>query len=556
MRSCRTSPSIPNRRGFLLVVVMVVIIMASLTCYQFAERMTTEREIASIYKSEAQALQSAQSGVDFVLAWLTDPEMDPSELPGMLAEDYAWQMVQAGKEDAEVPNDLMCVFLSPEATIQNGALTFGIGSEGGKINLNALAELDVPLEDQRGVLMMLPNMTESLADTILDFIDADAEPRDYGTESDDGDLIIRNAPLTSLDDLLGIPEITPDMLYGEDANRNGRLDPSEDDGELREPIDNADGLLDLGWEQYLTLWSRETNLRTDASPKIDLNAEDLTQLEADLTTEFGEEFAQFVVMYRQNGPQQSAGNENNPGQPQPQPQREQPGARGPQPAPGGGGRNNSNSGIGTGTVITARENPGNVSDQGENNIPNNNPPNMMDDGNAGASGQYVIQSPYELIDAVVETEDETIQSPWTSDDLSYIQMAEDLLTTVSTPTRPGRIDMNHATYEALAGLPEISEALINEILDGAGTWTSPAELLQNGNIDVAGLVQLEPFLTAQSRTYRFVSTGFWKSGGPVVRIEVVVDIAGTEPVILRHRNLTPLGPGYSVSELMLTEEVE
>ncbi|HCS51581.1 type II secretion system protein GspK [Rubinisphaera sp.] len=575
-----------ERRGFLLVIVMVVIVMASLTCYQFADRMTTERQIVNVYKMEAQAHQAAESAIDYMMAMLTDPEMDLSTLPTLPAEDYAWQIILPGSPEAESPNDLMAVVLSRQSTMQFGELTFGIASEAGKINLNALAELDVPLEDQRNMLMSLPEMTETLADTILDFIDKDATPRDFGTESDDGEMMIRNASLTSLDELLVIPDITPSLLYGEDANRNGILDPSEDDGELREPYDDADGVLTLGWEDYLTLWSRETNLRPDGTPKINLNSEDLLQLEADLTTEFGVDLATFVVAYRQNGPKKQSstgssggsgdsGGNNGSMNSQPTPQRGGSDSRGSGMrgggTQGGGTRGGGSSNPSHGTPpqpTTPAPAPQAPTSQLDSQPSGWNLTNLFTvqsmqstqeegewlaessgSGSGKNSGQYKLQSPYELIGAIVTQDDSDLNSPWQVGDLTFLAQMEEVLTITEGETRDGRIDMNYATYESLAGLPEISDALIDEILSGTGSWVSPAELLQNGQIDVAGVIQLEPFLTAQSRTYRFIAAGFWKTGGPVVRIEVVLDVAGASPVILQHRNLTATGPGYLPEEL-------
>jgi len=555
------------------VIVMVVIVMASLTCYQFADRMTTERQVVNVYKMESQAQQAAESAIDYMMAMLTDPEMDLSTLPTLPAEDYAWQIILPGSPDAESPNDLMAVVLSRQSTVQYGELTFGVASEAGKINLNALAELDVSLEDQRNMLMSLPEMTETLADTILDFIDKDATPRDFGTESDDGEMIIRNAPLTSLDELLVIPEITPSLIYGEDNNRNGLLDSSEDDGELREPYDDADGVLTLGWADYLTLWSRETNLRADGTPKINLNSDDLTQLEADLVVEFGDELAAFVAAYRQNGPkkQSSTGSDGSGSGTGSSGTGSGSGSMNSQPAPQSGSGRSRGGGSTNQQQTTPAPDPAAPTSQLDSLLPDWNltklftvqamqsSPSSQNGGGASSagsstgsssnSGQYKLQSPYELIGAIVEDDGDDLISPWQVGDLTFLAQMEEALTITEGETRDGRIDMNYATYESLAGLPEVSDALIDEILSGTGSWVSPAELLQNGQIDVAGVVQLEPFLTAQSRTYRFIAAGFWKTGGPVVRIEVVLDVAGAAPVILQHRNLTATGPGYLPEEL-------
>lgn len=96
--------------------------------------------------------------------------------------------------------------------------------------------------------------------------------------------------------------MTAELLYGEDTNRNGLLDSNEDDAGASEPFDNADGVLDAGWSDYLTVTSRENNLRLDDSPKIPLNTNTLTDLYDQLDEEFGEEVATFVVAYRIYGP--------------------------------------------------------------------------------------------------------------------------------------------------------------------------------------------------------------------------------------------------------------
>src|SRR5690606_29558187 len=111
----------------------------------------------------------------------------------------------------------------------------------------------------------------------------------------------KNGPLESIDELLQVVGVTPDLLYGEDANRNGLLEPNEDDGDVTAPFDNADGILDAGWASFLTLHSRESNLRSDGSEKIDLNQSLLTELYDLLEEEFDADIAQFITAYRLKG---------------------------------------------------------------------------------------------------------------------------------------------------------------------------------------------------------------------------------------------------------------
>ena len=138
-------------------------------------------------------------------------------------------------------------------------------------------------ESTRERLMFLPYMTEEIADAILDWLDKDIEPREYGAEDEtymslDTPYAAKNGKIESLDELLLVAGMTPELLYGEDTNRNGLLDPNENDGDKTLPIDNADGVLDLGWSAYFTVYSKEKNLRSDGSERINVNNNALDEL--------------------------------------------------------------------------------------------------------------------------------------------------------------------------------------------------------------------------------------------------------------------------------------
>src|SRR5262249_25629512 len=106
---------------------------------------------------------------------------------------------------------------------------FGVTDECGKINLNALMKLDSSGQILHNMLLMLPNMTEDIANSILDWLDADDEPRESGAESDTYSSLTppyraKNGPLDSLEELLLVKGMTPQLLFGNDRNRNGILD--------------------------------------------------------------------------------------------------------------------------------------------------------------------------------------------------------------------------------------------------------------------------------------------------------------------------------------------
>src|SRR5262249_34687281 len=91
----------------------------------------------------------------------------------------------------------------------NGAqdTRFGVIDESGKINLNALVALDSSGQIAHDVLLKLPNMTDEIADAIIDWIDADDEPRANGAEKDyytglSPGYRCKNGPLDTLEELL------------------------------------------------------------------------------------------------------------------------------------------------------------------------------------------------------------------------------------------------------------------------------------------------------------------------------------------------------------------
>jgi DNA uptake protein ComE-like DNA-binding protein len=156
--------------------------------------------------------------------------------------------------------------------------TFGLVDEASKLNINT-ATIDE--------LEQLPNMTEALASSIVDWRDSDSDTTNgVGAESDtyeknDPPYEAKNANFESVDELLLVHGMTVTLLYGEDVNRNGVLDPNENDGDKSWPPDNSDGVLDVGLSEYLTAWSREPNTAPDGTAKINLHG---SSVETGLTT--------------------------------------------------------------------------------------------------------------------------------------------------------------------------------------------------------------------------------------------------------------------------------
>ena len=208
-------------------------------------------------------------------------------------------------------------------------IRFGLQDESARLNINTLPLLEdnsaaiqptLLLADAASgeepdaeniaisLLMSLPNMTVEIAESILDWIDEDDEPRDFGAESDYYETLptpyqCPNGPARSVDELLLVRGVTPTLLYGADANRNGVLDASEQQ-QYGVSIDSA-GV--LGWAAYFTVHGAEANRTIEGIPRVAVNQDDLETLHEQLQgTNMGEIYTSFIVAYRIAGQSSTA----------------------------------------------------------------------------------------------------------------------------------------------------------------------------------------------------------------------------------------------------------
>src|SRR5437773_6111333 len=124
------------------------------------------------------------------------------------------------------------------------------------------------------MLMLRSSMTVGVANWNLDWLEPDDAPSSIGAGSDYYSSLIpryraKYGSLDSLEELLLVKGVTPQLLFGNDLNRNGILDPEEDDGS---------GTVDRGWSAYLTIYSRERNVDSQGNQRIYVNDSDLNGL--------------------------------------------------------------------------------------------------------------------------------------------------------------------------------------------------------------------------------------------------------------------------------------
>jgi DNA uptake protein ComE-like DNA-binding protein len=569
------------KRGSVLLIVLVIVAVLALAASHYTQSMLTEFEATTMYGSDVQAREAADSGVEYIATMLgnrADPALENLQHNPSLF---------MGKMVIEAPRARGTARFTVIAPVENStvgnAIRYGLMDESAKLNLNLLLSMKLEDDQMQAMLMNIPGMTIEAADSILDWIDTDDTKRPYGAESETYEGMsppyrAKNGPLESLDELLMVQGVTPALLYGEDANRNGLLDPNEDDGEASPPLDNRDGILDHGWSAFLTAYGRESSLRADGRPKINLNNGLLTDLYDALEDEFGEATAKFVIAMRMNGPKETEtspnGGSSGKGSGSDSDGGGGGGSRGNRRGGGGGGTRNQGGGLNTGSTDQAAQQQQQNTIQGLGKALASaalSPGGKVTRGGIDIStgGPVQIKSIWELFGSTatadVNGNSEDQKSPWAADPNQLQAVLPSLLDALSTTDDEfihGRININQARREVLMGIPGMDDELLEKIIAAqrldANGQPSP-EVIQNhstigwlyfeGLVDLQTMIELEPYLTTRGDVYKAQVFGFHEGGGPITRLEVMIDATQNPPRVLFQRDLNDLGHGYSRSQL-------
>ncbi len=256
-----TSPT-PRRSthaAALAVVLWIVFGLVSVALY-FGHGMSMQIKSAANIHSGAQAEQAIDGAARYIKLYL-----DSLENEGVVPadENYRWDRVTIGEAS----------FWAVGRDNDNQNPTepfFDLIDESSKINLN--------MDDTDALVAMLSKftfLTPDFAAAIGDWVDEDQEVRESGAESDAYSGVAppyspKNGAFESVEELRLVVGATDEMLIGEDLNRNGILDPNEDDGDLTPPADNADGVLNKGLFEFVTVFSKTSTVQTNGEAKFNI----------------------------------------------------------------------------------------------------------------------------------------------------------------------------------------------------------------------------------------------------------------------------------------------
>ncbi len=527
-----------QRDGSILLLVLMSIIIMSLATASYLVLMRNEHRATHNAGQQLQARLLTESGADYLCLFLDQTDAIITQQGGLLANPSAMQGILVA-DDLNLESRGRFTVLAPEV-VQGyySGVRYGLEDQSSKLNLNALAQDGGDETAARNRLQFIPGMTEDIADAILDWIDEDNQPRAYGAEDSyyqglNPAYQPRNGPLQSLSELLQVRGVTPELLYGLDANRNFVVDQGEQARGVLLQLDNSLGQLNRGLSAYFTVYAAERVLNPTGTAKVNINNPDLRALQTELQQVVDAEAANFIIAYRQFGP-----------------------ASGETTGTGGGTSaasltlnldTEASTDINTlldlvGARVSVEENS-NGQQSGEN------PPD------AGEGGEQPPTEP-----PPGGAEGQIVESPWQDGAALYSGVFLDLLdklTTTDEPARGGRININLATRPVLLSVPNLTEMQADQIL----TMREPAVdrqigpqrhavwLLANGVVTLEEMKVLDPFITTGGDVYSGQIVGFFDGQPATARAQVFFDRTETTTLVVGWEDLSLLGPGFTPTEL-------
>lgn len=229
-----------NERGGALVITLWVTLILCVIAIELAYTTRLELRTLDYGRRRLQSEELARSAVEAAIAEISDATRKGGQ-PLVRLADGKWQP-PAGASPEDTPVNKISDANGSEA----GSFSVEIIDESGKLNVNTV---DEPALAGLFKLMPLPDAAQ-LAHSIIAY-----------RASRPGAIIL------SLDELINRSGVTERILYGEDTNNNGALDPNENDGDKTEPKDNSNGKLETGIAAHLSASPKQQPVSLNLAPE-------------------------------------------------------------------------------------------------------------------------------------------------------------------------------------------------------------------------------------------------------------------------------------------------
>jgi type II secretory pathway component PulK len=244
------------RVGLVLVGVMWVIVLLTVIMTTVAHTSRLDTRISLASAEQMRCKWASRAGVEMAIAVLNDD----------FATNYSDSFDDLWANNPADFNDV---------PLDGCSFTVEVTDEAGKLNINTATIKQ---------LMQLPNMTEEIADSILDWRDEDDDIREGGAEV--GYYInlpyeyqVRNGNFKTMRELLLVKSVTPVLLYGGIG-----LEITE---------------ASAGWINYLTCYSYEKNTDSAGGSRININKANENRLRRGL--DINRSYAKWIVDNRKDG---------------------------------------------------------------------------------------------------------------------------------------------------------------------------------------------------------------------------------------------------------------
>ena len=198
---------IEDQRGVALVLTLLILTLLVVTGLEMNRAVRVEATLAENFRDLTQASCIAQSGVEIARALIQDDD------PSYDGPDERWAQFE--------------ILAAHSARFfPEGYFSGRILDENSKFNPNGVVDpygnLNLKKKEQMERLFLLLGHPTDWTDALLDWLDADDQPRPRGAEkefylSKKNPHLPKNGPLDSLDELLLIKGVTPSLLYGEEG---------------------------------------------------------------------------------------------------------------------------------------------------------------------------------------------------------------------------------------------------------------------------------------------------------------------------------------------------
>jgi type II secretory pathway component PulK len=291
-----------ERRAVVILAVLVVVVLLALAGYHYSALAFSGYKAANYGHRQAQALALADSGVHYAAALLSNADTMANTLNhNPYSNSALFANVAVPGDEGKGFKGKFTLLAPPDNSNPNGDFRHGVIDEGGKLNLNSLIMWDSSGNMAQAVLSQLPNMTTDAAGSIADWLDQDDNPNSTGGAENtyysgmNPPYRCRNGFMDSLDELLLVKGVTPELLYGQYRNPYPQPLP----GQL-----TSNGNVDRGLSAFLTVHSRELtcDLSGNALTNInDTSSNAFTNISQNLGPQLGTALTNYIILYRQYG---------------------------------------------------------------------------------------------------------------------------------------------------------------------------------------------------------------------------------------------------------------